>query len=309
MRRMSWPSFAAGALASAVLVGAPATGLVRGEAVRPEPVDNGAPSLTVSPARFVAWASIDAAAPPGGDPCAAPTLWNAAIPLKVTWRASDPSGIDGYDVWGAGPEVGYGRLMVGTSATEYTFLGGNVDVTRCGPGAGGSPTDDVYWVAATDAAGNAAQSRRGSAAEWVDVWQEDGSPPAGPGPGGAGALAVSSTGTWSTATCPCANGGTTTWSDERGATLFYELRTDRPGQTVALVAATGPDHGRAYVRVDDGVFRAVNLTAGRSRDRVIVWQQTLPPGEHRLEVVNAGSKQRPRLEVDSVLLTRAAAVR
>lgn len=308
MRRISWPSFAVGAMVSAVVVGAPATGLVRVDgAVGPEAVDNTAPALTVAPARFVTRASIDAAGAPGRDRCERPLVWNTAIPLKMTWRASDGAGsagagrIAGYDVWAAGSGVGFDRVVAGTRATSYEFRGGNYDGTVCGEG---TSVDDSYWVVATDAAGNWAASRRGSATEWVDVWQEDGSPPE-PQPGGVGALEVTRTGEWTVSECSCANGGSTLLSEEKGATLTYRLVTERPGQTVGLVAATGPGHGRAYVRVDTGVFRSVNLTADRPRDRVVVWQQTLPPGAHTVEVVNAGTEQQPRVEVDSVLLTRA----
>lgn len=78
------------------------------------------------------------------------------------------------------------------------------------------------------------------------------------------------------------------------------LATDFSGRGVALVAPVGPSAGKLRVRVDEGPWKMVDLSAGRARSRRVVFSKRLVPGPHRLEV----QALRGLVAVDAVLILR-----
>jgi hypothetical protein len=247
------------------------------------------------PAQFVLGGILDAAKDPALSNCEAANL---NIPLEMRWTGSDNiSGLSGYDVWSSSyPEGGVASERVhGTSATSYRFGGANYDAD-CG---GGDHSTGNYWVVARDNRGNASMSGTGIS-RWVDVWQEDGvghNTRSGP-------LVLSSrTGTWTKASCTCFNWGKTLYSSAAGASLTYTVKTQRPGQTVALAVEKNSNRGVVNISVDGGTSTAVNTYAAAPTHRVVVWQKVLTPGTHTIKMTNAGTAGRSRVDIDSILLT------
>jgi hypothetical protein len=289
--------FIAGTCAATVLIGVPATALVTA-AVDPNPstYDGTAPSLTVRPAEFVIGASIDAAAAPHADYCAAPWPWNFGIPMRLRWTGSDgTSGLQGYDVWGFGQRFdGWGKLVANTSATSFSYNGNNYP-GDCGEGGAYGYS---HWVSAKDNRGNTASSAL-AAADGVNVWQETGTTTSDH----YSPLSLTRTGTWSTASCTCFNNGRTLTSTAAGASLTYQLTTTKPSQTVAIVMEKNSNRGVVNVSVDGGTTSSVDTYASSPTHRVILWQKTVGVGSHTLKLTNAGTSGRSRIDVDGILLS------
>jgi subtilisin len=91
-------------------------------------------------------------------------------------------------------------------------------------------------------------------------------------------------------------GGSVLTTRERGMTLS----TDFSGRAVALVAPLGPGAGRLRVRIDEGRWRTVELSARRAQGRRVVFSRRVAPGAHRLEV----QALRGLVAVDAVLILR-----
>jgi subtilisin len=68
----------------------------------------------------------------------------------------------------------------------------------------------------------------------------------------------------------------------RGAASHLVTRVS--GQSVGIVSSIGPRRGRFRVRVDDGPWSTVRLTAGKGSHRRVVWSRSLTSGTHRLEI-------------------------
>ena len=66
--------------------------------------------------------------------------------------------------------------------------------------------------------------------------------------------------------------------------------------------AKGHGHGKENLSVDGGRAQIVDTVAANTREKVIVWQQTLNVGTHTVKVTNAGTKGRSRVDIDSVLV-------
>src|SRR4051794_10386209 len=129
-RRPFFTPFAAGALAATLFVALPAAAVITSAAStdpHPTKYDGTSPAFTMKPLSFSLGASIDAATPVDPVNLCAGSPWNFNIPLKMTWTGSDAvSGIAGYDVWETGPALdGVGKLVEGTTATSYSYIGGD----------------------------------------------------------------------------------------------------------------------------------------------------------------------------------------
>jgi hypothetical protein len=293
--RTNLPAFVAGALAATVLVAVPATALVAATtAADPHPTtfDGTSPTLTMGPVEFVVGASLDAADPPNG--CAA-FSWNFSIPLRMRWSGADAtSGLAGYDVWGRGPRFdGFKKLVEGTSATTYDYVGGNY-TGDCGEG---NTFDNEFWVVSKDNRGNTATTNQ--VGQYVEAWQETGLDASGD-PG----LAVTRTGTWTAASCTCFNNGKTLYSTTKGASLSYKVTADQPGQTAGVVVEKNSNRGTINISVDGATATAVSTYAATATHRVIVWQKALGVGTHTIKLTNAGTSGRSRVDVDGIMLTR-----
>lgn len=298
MRKLSLPSFAAGAVAALVLVGLPAAAVVSAD-LHPSTYDGTTPTLMVAPIDFAIGQSIDAAQPDSGTfDCGSGDIWNSTIPMRMRWTGSDStSGIASYDVWEEGPGTGLIKAVSGTSSTSYAFSGSNY-WGDCG---GGQDTVNSWWVSARDNRGNLATSSITAFVRSAQVYQETGRAPSS---GDYPSLALTKAGTWSVSTCTCDNHGQDLYSTTAGAALTYTVTTSRPGQTVAVVAGKNTNRGAVKIGVDGGTAAAVDTYASTPTHRVIVWQKTLDtPGKHTVKVTNAGTAGRSRVDIDSILLT------
>jgi hypothetical protein len=298
--RISLPSFAAGALAATMLVALPATALNPTArdgraAVDPHPraYDGTAPLLTLNRPAFVVGESIGAADAPDPDPCAGQQFNGATV--RLSWTSSDPvSGIAAFEVWWNGALHPDAAKLATYHATKRFDIDGTNYHGDCG---GGQEDDNQWWVVAKDNRGNTATS--GLVGPYIKVWQETGVDATGNNPD----LPMAKHGTWGTSTCTCYNHTKTLYSTSRGASLIYTVTTTAPGQVLAIVADENTNRGRLGIRIDGGAVTTVPTFASSPKHTVIVAQRALSQGQHRVELINAGSPAHPRVAIDTLMLT------
>ena len=295
--RLSIPSFAAGALAAAVLVGVPAatiqtTPTAAGQ--HPHRYDGTSPALSLQRLSFVVGSTIDAAEAPA-DPFCSTFPWNTAVPLDMHWTASDPiSGLAGFTVWKDGPQVGGPTKVATYSSRRHFEIPGTNYGGDCG---GGQEFDNRFWTTALDNRGNS--STTGEVAQYIKVWQENGVDAGGD----AARLPLVRTGTWSTSTCDCFNNAKTLYSTVKGASLNYTVTATEPGQVLGVVVDKNSNRGPLKIQVDRGTPVTVGTYRSSARHRVVVWQQVLGLGTHKLHLTNAGTPSHPRVAIDTIMLT------
>ena len=77
------------------------------------------------------------------------------------------------------------------------------------------------------------------------------------------------------------------------------------GRSIALVGPVGPTRGRAAVYVDGARIRVVDLRAGTFHPRQVLfkthWRSS---GTHKVELVVLGTKGRPHVAVDRIVIRR-----
>jgi hypothetical protein len=210
--------------------------------------------------------------------------------MRITWTATDASGICGYDVWqdyaGSAPSV----LISGTRVKSYS---GSVTDYDDQFGGGSAKVDD-WGVVAHDCAGNS------SSTTWAgvrpSVTQEDGyTPDYSP-------ATISYTGLWSKSMCTCFSAGSDEKTSSKGATVTIRFAAVA-NSTVGIVMAKAPNRGKFTLLVD-GVNRGtVDTYASGSLNRIIVWSGRLSAsGSHVIKLVNLATSGRPRIDLDAVLL-------
>lgn len=213
---------------------------------------------------------------------------STGIQALLTWSASDPSGICGYDVEevfaGADPNA----LVQGTLETSYTYL---TDTDYDDQFGGGSFKTYGFNVVARDCAGNSSKKFVPTSPE---VIQEDGRtfyygdrPP-------------TYTGSWGTSSCTCWSNGAVRRTTEAGASMSFTV--DAFTRRVALVMEQAPDRGRFRVLVN-GAERAIvdNGTVSTPTHRMIVWEGAVEPNDV-VQVVNLATAGRPRIDVDAIIV-------
>ena len=78
------------------------------------------------------------------------------------------------------------------------------------------------------------------------------------------------------------------------------LVTRFSGKAFAVVAPVGPGRGKVRVRIDAGNWHTVNLKAGKTGQRRVVFGQRVAPGEHIMEI----EARSGRTAVDAILIIR-----
>jgi hypothetical protein len=218
-----------------------------------------------------------------------PTTYTFDIRERAQWKASDPSGICGYDVegrWSNDPLP----LVSGTMSRRYlTDLGTDYD----GSFGGGSVTVYGLWVTAHDCAGNTTTK---STRTHAVVTQENGSSATAPGE-----VTLTYRGAWSTANYADFSGGHTRRTTAKGASVTIRVVTAHKGEHLALVMEKSPTRGTASVYVDGRFRTTINTYAAKTVHRVIVFDTWLSAGPHEIEVVNNATKGHPRIDLDAVL--------
>jgi GH25 family lysozyme M1 (1,4-beta-N-acetylmuramidase) len=198
------------------------------------------------------------------------TLGTTTVPVRVTWVATDPSGL----AWTALQKTVNGTTWAALKLPSAAALAADSSIAI-----GGSAR---YRVQASDKKANASSWVRGPLVT-AQVHQQTSS-------------AVRWTGTWRSASATWASGGSLRYATARGASASFSFT----GSSVAWVAAKGPTRGAVWVYVD-GVFAAsVSLYASSSQARSIVFARTWPTlGWHTLKIVVAGTAGHPRVDVDA----------
>ena len=213
---------------------------------------------------------------------------------RISWTASDPSGIDDASMWritseGGGPEfLGWWSDSNNWPDQSFTELLGDYN-GECG---GGGLETDALAVTAYDAYGNA---------KWIEgaggianVIQENGasaSDGSGPRPS-----MFTYSGSWTTSTCNCASGGRQVTTKQLGASVTFTATGK-----IALVMAKGPARGQADIFVDGARVATVDTRAAANTNRIVVWTRNLGVGNHTVQVRNLATTGRPRIDFDAVV--------
>jgi len=107
---------------------------------------------------------------------------------------------------------------------------------------------------------------------------------------------ISYRGTWRGATGTSFRGGAARKSSAAGAKASITFT----GRSIAWVARTGPDRGRAAVFVDGVRIATVDLYATTYRNRRVLWAGTFAStSSHEVTIRVAGTSGRPRVGVDA----------
>jgi hypothetical protein len=200
------------------------------------------------------------------------------VPQLARWTASDAgSGICGYaidsqDVIGD-PEPAKPFYATNSTTGELTITAGNVD---------SSGSRARYLIKAYDCAGNV--TTKPVSALDIAVLKD------------IGPTIVSG---WTRSSCTCALGGSTLRTSTRNAAL--RATVTGAGKHVALAMAKGPARGRAAVYFDGVLQKTIDTYASSNKNRIVMWQRSLPSGTHTVKVVNLATSGRPRIDVDAFM--------
>ena len=197
-------------------------------------------------------------------------LGTSTMPVRTTWSATDPSGIERYDVQ---------RQANGGSWADVALPSGTATSIAQSLRVGSSYR---YRAAATDGAGNTSTPASGRTFKPLLTQQSS--------------TRISYAGTWRTVRTTAASGGSLKFATARGASARYTFS----GSAIAWVAYKGPNRGSARVYID-GVYRTtINLYSATYSSRAIVsafnWRSN---GTHTIKIVVLGTQGHPRIDLDA----------
>lgn len=248
--------------------------------------DTTPPALTLQPAGFVQGGILGPSSPQSAGDA---SIFTFDIPMFITWRGSDASGICGYDVHTVNAGGFDQTVLAGTRRTRYDGSASDYN----GDFGGGQSVVDTWAVVARDCAGNTTRRNTGIGPQ---VTQEDGATPSGFG------VSVTYAGTWGTSSCTCWSHGAVRRTTQKGASASITFSTRGANRPVALVMEKAPNRGK-FTLVIDGVNRGtVDTFSSVATHRVIVWSGRVPrAGNHVVKIVNQATAGRPRIDFDAVL--------
>jgi subtilisin len=106
-------------------------------------------------------------------------------------------------------------------------------------------------------------------------------------------------GAWKSLTLSGASGGAVTYSTASGAIIRYHFT----GRSVALVASTGPDRGRADVYVDGLLVTTIDLYSSTLTTRKVVFTRNWSTsGSHVVSLQIHTTTDRPRVDLDAAVV-------
>ena len=261
-RRLLALTVAASALA-AVIAGAPPAGAV---------ADTTPPTLTLPAfAAFVVGSQITDTA--YGEDRFEAYYPGTEMQRRVSWTASDASGICGYDVFAVLAGDDPYPLVTDSMATSYVGTATDYDDQE----GGGSCKTLAWQVVAHDCAGNTTSLE--TTLRPV-VTQEDG------WTYGYTGVTLTYHGAWSTSTCVCWSADHTSDTRQNGASVDIS-RTFAAGEPVALVMEQAPSRGKVRIYVDGVLRRTVDTGSATKLHRSVVWATRMTAGTHTITVVNA----------------------
>lgn len=220
---------------------------------------------------------------------------NSTALATLTYSATAPSGIAGYDVSkvfaGAPPVV----VAHPVKPTPITWSADNYD-GDCG---GGSQLQDGWRVTARDRAGHTA-TKELTYLFALDRWDNAN------GIQDATTDAWRFSAGWQPSTCLCADGGTQNNTVVAGRSGTFTTHAVK-GQHLGLMMATGPGRGRAAVSVDGHAPVFVDTFSASNANRVYVWDSgALTAGTHTVRVVNQATPGRPRIDINAMGVLQAS---
>lgn len=194
----------------------------------------------------------------------------SAVPVRVSWSASDPSGIASDALQrslNGGTWRGIGLASATATSSTQTLPIGSTTRQR---------------ARATDRLANTSAWQAGPTVRTTLTQQS--------------ATSITYRGTWRTASSSSASGGSIRYATSAGASATYRFT----GSSVGWVAARGPNRGKARVYVD-GVYAAtVNLAASSGQSRALVFARSWRVnGAHTIRIVVVGTAGHPRVDVDA----------
>ena len=198
------------------------------------------------------------------------TLGTTTVPVRVSWAATDPSGVASA---GLQRKVNTGTwASVGVSPVTATSV---YDSATNGAWVG-------WRSRATDRLANVSPWVAGPLVK-ASIFQQTSS-------------TVHWSGTWHTVNSASASGGSLRYSIASGASVTFAFN----GSSVAWVSARGPGRGSAKVYVD-GVYKStVNLSASNGSSRAIVYAANWGVyGSHTIKIVVVATAGHPRVDVDA----------
>jgi hypothetical protein len=203
------------------------------------------------------------------------------VPVKISWSATDDSGILGYDLK---KTQFFGN---GTASQSTEFLQTNVATAQLAPG----PDSYQFAVTGYDNANNSSGAVAGPKFG-VRASQESSS-------------AISYSGTWRTQSLSSAYGGKVKYSSAKGS----GARLTFTGRSVAWVAPQGNNRGKAAVYIGGTKAATVDLYSANARTRQIVFRKAWSSsGRHKIEVRALGTKNAAssakRVDLDAFVVLR-----
>lgn len=271
---------------AAVLVGPTAIGVAG---------DTTAPTVQIT-AHWQVGGQIKHTTDPANGSCGTET----DVPYTVAFDASDPSGIDDYNLWkplnqGAQDFRGWWTEDLQPAQTFNDYLNDYAG------GCGGDANWTGWGVTAYDGENNAKYVDVGTETRIRPrVMQEDGT-----FGGGLGGATISYSGTWQTNSCTCSSEGRQVSTSQLGATatITVPAEANGTGGRVGLVMAKGPGRGQADIYVDGVRETTVNTYAAKNKNRIIVWtnEDLWEAGAHIIKIRNLATAGHARIDLDAVL--------
>jgi hypothetical protein len=196
------------------------------------------------------------------------TVSSRAVPVRVAWGTSDPSGICHQTLTLPGGRV---ITMAKTLRSVLTYV---------------APGRAVRWtLEVADCAGN---SRRAVGASTIAAINPQNA-------------ATGYTGRWSVVRSTALLGGSERVTKAAGAKVAMAVTA----RSVGLVATRGPGRGKAAVYVDGRRVATVDFYAKRAQVRQQVWVTAwTKSGRHTVRIVNLATKGRPVIGVDALTTVR-----
>jgi subtilisin len=220
---------------------------------------------------------IDTVAPTTAGPrlsiVAPSTLGPVSVLLRASWSGSDGgTGIAAYDVGERRDAGAWTAIELATPTATSRTLSGRL---------GGRVAERVR---ATDRGGNTGTWTE-STLVGVGAYQETVS-------------TITYGGSWGSWSSGAAWGGAFRYARTAGASATIRFN----GRGIGVVSTVSPYRGQMKVYVDGVYVRTVDLRAGASRYKQVVFARELPYGSHTLRLVLVGTSGRPQVDLDGFVI-------
>ncbi len=220
--------------------------------------------------------TLPSVGPPGVSIHLGGILGRTSVPVEVRWSATD-----------AGSNVKANRLQQQTNGGSWVTVSSPVTPSVIRALTASSTRTYRFRSRATDYAANSSTDRPGST--FRVLLSQQSSP------------AVAWRGTWKTVRATGASGGSYRATTARGASATFAFT----GRAVAWVAMRGTGLGKASVSVDGATPVIIDLRAGSTQNRRIVFSKSwTTSARHTVKITCLGTANRPRVDIDAFTVIR-----